>query len=375
MWRFSDGLEMPMAALGLHQPAVSDFLMLLAGKQPEPVRRNEANSRLLVELILKSWQMLPAIDAATMDGPLKNLLREDDHQRLRRCWLSVISFSKAQIAGCRPLIEALNRHGIHYCLLKGAATGYLLYPEPYMRAAWDFDIGVPRSEIATAEALARKAGFRAAEKDPVSKQFRLADPRLRAMVEAQHYELGFQVRRLCPTNLTEETRVAIRDEPWAHQYWLDTDDPEPWCYAVVDMHHALSLDIGIEELIGEACPWIGGKLPVRIPSIRWAAFHLIFKIYWEGVHNYGKGLYQYADMTRLMPRLDKAVFPRLVQLLEQHNMVAAGHYVLRRMSCLGIELPEHIASFVVDSARGPSGAEPTRLNDVGDMWPKLWDVR
>ena len=244
-----------------------------------------------------------------------------------------------------------------------------------MRAAWDVDIGVEQEDLRQAEELARAVGYHPAQQDPKSNRFYLADPKFRAAVEATHYELGFLVRRLQVTNLSAETLDAIRSEPWTRQYWFDIESGAPCCYASVNIHHAVSLDIALDDLLAHARTVSRDGLMLRVPDDAWLAAHLVFKIYWEGVHNYRKGLYGYADLVRLSARLDAGTFERLVHILERHKLIAAGHYVLRRLPLFGVSLPDHILHFITETSVVPTPSDPIHLNDLGDMWPKVWGRR
>jgi len=312
------------------------------------------------------------------ENTFQTVLHQSDFVRLRNAWVTVSAFAKAQFAATVPVIQQFQRSGVTYSLLKGAAAGYRLYDEPHMRTSWDFDIGVSRRDLKNAESIVLEAGFRPVQKDSQTKRFVPANRKLRAAVEAQHYELGFLARRVKVTNLSLHTLEAIRAvaaEPWTHQFWEDVDGSAPWCYSLVDVHHALSLDIDIEDLLSTSRIVSSGENSARIPNDSWLAAHLIFKVYWEGVHSYNKGLYQLADLTRLIPRMNISDFASLVSTLEHYGMIAAGHYVLRRIPECGAILPDHVAVFIHDTFTPPAGADPIRINDLGDMWAKLWGHR
>jgi hypothetical protein len=272
-------------------------------------------------------------------------------------------------------LRTLEESGLDYCLLKGSATGHLLYAQPHMRGAWDLDLGVPASALGQAEAIANACGYVAAQQDAGTGQFHLADPRLKAKVESEHYELGFLVRRLQVTNLSPETREAIRTEPFARKYWFDVEGDAPYCYASVDIHHAISHDIPLVDLLGKSREISYDDFKVRVPSETWLLFHLVFKIYWEGVHNYRKGLYEYADLIRLMRNIDPSTIGELSEILERHNLLAAGYYVLRRLPHFGYSPGPEVLGFLARTADPGDADDAIRLNDLGDMWPKMWGRR
>lgn len=352
-------------------PNEAHLVRLLAG-QPLPAGPLAAeDSAMLLGSLLANWQILPALAPA----PLRTALVDPDYARFERARLAVTAFVQAQIAGCAGFLAALDGAGIRYALLKGAAAGCLLYPERHLRGAWDFDLGVGWDDLEDVEALALDCGFHQAQRDADRGRFVRADRDLRAIVEESHFELGFLARRLLVTNLDDETRAAIRDEPWAHQFWHDATTDAPWCYAVVDIHHKLSLDIELDGLLAASWAKPVGDALLRLPDLGWFGAHLVFKLYWESVHTYGKGLYQYADLIRLTPMLDPISFLRLVSILRDHNLTAAGYHVFKHLPRFGLVLPDHVADFVAEAAVPLPGTDPIDTNDLGDLWPKLWNRR
>ncbi len=355
----------------VEHPSEAHLVRLLAGQAPQVETLSADGSASLLASLLANWQVLPAL-APTL---LATALVDEDHARFVRARLAVTAFVQAQIAGCAGFLAALDAAGIRYALLKGAAAGCLLYPERHLRGAWDFDLGVGWDDLEQAEALALDCGFHQAQRDADRGRFVRADRNLRAIVEDSHFELGFLARRLLVTNLSDETRAAIRDEPWTHQFWHDAVTDAPWCYAVVDIHHKLSLDIELDGLLASSWAKPVGDTLLRLPDLAWFGAHLVFKLYWESVHTYGKGLYQYADLVRLVPLLDPITFLRLVSILRDHNLTAAGYHVFKHLPRFGITLPAYVADFIVEAAVPPPGTDPIDTNDLGDLWPKLWNRR
>ena len=341
---------------------------------PDMGIRCDVASTVLVDGLLATWQALPSLGEAQLAELDRNLVPREA-ARLRRAWLAVTAFSRVQAAVAEPLLQTLAASGIDHALLKGSATSRLLYPEPYMRAGWDLDVGVRRADLRKIEAVFHDHGFVDAQQDRESGEFHRADPLLKAQVEADHYELGFLVRRFEVVNLAPEVREALQSEPWARRFWFDTDGPAPRCYASVDVHHALSHDLAIEPLLASAQRFQLPSGEVSVPNAAWLLIHLIFKIYWEGAHNYGKGLYQYADLVRLMPSIDADTFGYVRAVLSEHRLTAAGYYVLRRLPLFELNLPDHVTSFIDETETPYIGGDPIYLNDLGDMWPKLFGVR
>lgn len=356
-------------------PAESLYARLLGGHAPGAIRSpGEEQSHELLALLLRGWQLLPELHR-TRAQEIRGALDDVDFQTFTHAALAIEAFARTQYVVTGPLLDRLRREGIDHCLLKGAAAAYLLYEQPYHRAGWDIDIAVRRRDLRRAEALAIEHGFMRAQQDPDTKRFHPANPRLRAEVEAQHYELGFLVRRQFVTNLDADTIQALQSTPWTHRYWFDVDGPEaPWCYSAVDIHHGIALGIGLDDVIDRSRAVDGTESPVAIPTPDWMAAILVYKLYWEGVHQYRAGLYQYADLCRLLPRLDDEEFLLFLEHVEALNLVAAAHYVLRRLPVFGVSLTQRERELIDISSALPE-AEPPHVNDMGDMWSKLWGRR
>jgi hypothetical protein len=347
---------------------------------------DEDESRRLVDRLLECWRLLPGVGPEAFDD-LADRMHTTQRARLRDCWLAVIAFSKTQHHVARAAVGAMEASGLAYSLLKGIATGYCLYAQPWHRIASDLDVGVPRQNLVETERLMASIGFQPAQKNDRTQRFELADPRLRARVESQHYELGFLAKRARPTNLDDATLAAIRREPWAGRLWLDGAD-RPWCYSLVDVHHALSHDLDLEALLASSVRVTRDAVTATVPDDAWLATHLVFKIYWEGVHNYGKGLYQYADLARVVARMTDASAVEFVGIMEHYNMLAGAHYVLRRVALFGTTPGAELQRFMGETLVAPSTVEraddpftrpvelvPGDVNDLGDMWPRLWGQR
>lgn len=325
---------------------------------------------------LSAWQVLPAIGERLLDWGGRGLAHDPAAQRVRDRMVNLDVLGRIQLRLCARLIEAFQQRGIPYAMLKGSAVRFAAYPDPKQRMGKDFDIAVPRRFLRRAEQAALDCGFVAAQWSPSKKRFHLADPVLRAKVEAHHYELGFLVRRQVATDLTEDEDSAIRRDLDSQFIWHLTDQNELACYVSVDLHHGLSLEVNVESLVDRAAPSRWNGLEIQLSPPEWTLYHLIYKIYWEGVHNYGKGVYQFADLVRLIPTTSESTFAQLLHLLGDHRLEVAGYFVLRRLKQnFKLSLQPDIETFLEQESHPPLDLEPLHVNDLGDMWPKLWGTR
>lgn len=319
----------------------------------------------------RNWQIQPLIYAALT--PVGG--GSDAWRRFADSSIAIEAFSSVQLTALGECCDALEAAGIRYALLKSSAVRLKVYADPVHRTGWDIDIAVERDALPCAADALQRIGFRFAQFNPQTRRFAPADPRLRAEVEAEHYELGFLVRRSRVKGLSARQVQAIRRTLGGSRHWHLDDDEQLCCYTTVDVHHGLSLEVSTSELLKSACPLPWNGRQVWLPSLPWLAFHVVYKLYWEGVHAYGKGLYQYADVCRLVQRMTDAEAEGLILLLESANLRSAAFFVLRRLpTAFRTALPTPLEKYVSECGK-PEGEDPIACNDLGDMWDKLWGRR
>lgn len=362
--------------------AMPDRFAWLFG-QAEPSRpagslKSEAEFTAAWHALRDNWQVLPVTAPRLSRWAAPALRKCPAACEMKDRLASVTNFARVQLQVGERFARALEAAGIPYALLKGSAARFTAYPDPLARCGKDIDLVTTRRHLGRAEKVARDVGFVPSQWNPGKKCFHLADPGLRARVEAQHYELGFLVRRQVVEGLSAEDEAAIRRDMPSHYLWHEADDGRLACYVSTDIHHALSLDIPADGLLAAARRTDAGDVALRVPSPAWLVFHLIFKIYWEGVNTYRKGLYQFVDLLFALRGFEEADCADLVALLEEYHLQVAAYYVLRRLETdLGEPIPDPLAGFVEQLCFTPEGEEVSAkdFNDMGDMWPKLWGYR
>jgi hypothetical protein len=352
------------------------FAWLLSTVAPVPESPDSVEFEEACEFALASWQVLPAIAERLLAWGGRKFVEQEATRRIHDRLVSLDVLARIQLRLYDRLITSLQKRGIPYALLKGSAVRFSAYSDPRQRMGKDLDLAVPRRYLRDAQDVAHDCGFLPAEWSQSRKRFHAADPWLRTVVEAGHYELGFLVRRQAALDLTKEEDAAIRRDLDSQFIWHLTDDNEIACYVSIDVHHGLSLEVDVDALVEQSSPVDANGFVVQLPPAEWTLYFLIYKIYWEGVHNYGKGAYQLADLARLIPSTTESTFSRLVQILTRYNLEVAGYFVLRRLrQNLGLLLQPEIESFLEHAASPPPDREPLQVNDLGDMWGKLWGAR
>lgn len=277
----------------------------------------------------------------------------------------------------KRLAAALTERAIRFVLLKSAAMRLVAYDSPDQRRARDIDLAVAPDDLPRAIEAVTACGFVPAQWRDDQQRFEVADPDLRTLVENEHYELGFWVRVQEVPGLGPDRRAAVlaqRHERPAQ--WEIEDGEELATYIVIDVHHGLSLDIPVADIIESARTVTFEGVDLPVPRGGWLLFHLVYKIYVEGAFNYCEGAYQYADLCRLLPKLDEIEIAFFLDLVERHNLRAGSYYVLRRLpGDFGIPLPALLAQAVTAWSVPDVKSTPNHENDWGDMWPKLWGSR
>ena len=327
------------------------------------------------QLLRENWQVIAVTGPRLLAWASPELQLAPCATAVRDRMASVVNFARVQLQVGERLIRALCDAGAPYALLKGSAVRFTAYADPVDRCGKDIDLLTSYRSLGIAQQITHELGFVPSQWNSELKRFHRANPVYRAMVEREHYELGFLVRRQVVDGLSSEDEAAIRRDMPSHYLWHETEDGRLACYVSADIHHALSLDLPADDVLRTARMHSGA---INVPSPAWFALHVIFKLYWEGVHTYRKGLYQYTDLLLHVRLMSDSDCRELLELLAAHQLEIAAYYVLRRLETdLGEPLPETLVNFLEQHTFTPPGDEidARALNDMGDMWPKLWGYR
>jgi hypothetical protein len=321
-----------------------------------------------------AWQLAPVLVPRICTWA-ERVAPAEDLAGLRALSTAVRTLGAVQLSLARRVTDSLTAAGVPHCLMKGSAVRIVGYDDPNSRCGLDVDLAVPAEYLEAAEHVIVDHGFLAGSLLEGGRHFRTVSEQERAEVEASHYELACLVRRQRIHGVRPDVRAAIENSMSVLRPWHQLDD-DIACYVTLDVHHGICLDIAVDEMVSQARVVAVADGKVHVPTLPWMAFHVIFKLYWEGVHNYRKGAYQYADLIRLLARSTDEDDRQLVDLLERWSLDAAGHYTLRRLPTdFAVALSDPLARFVEQTRSAPVDCFPSDANDIGDMWPKLWGHR
>lgn len=354
------------------------FAWLLGPDESEgPGRFHPQQLEAACTFMLRNWQALPVMAPKFLHWIGDEYSQTPEVERIRDATAAVRALARVQALLGNRFTNELDRHAIPYVLMKGSAAVFAVYSEPDLRSGLDIDIGVPRRYIRRAERLARNQGFVAAAFDADNRHvYRVSDYEKRC-VEAQHYELACLNRRQVVRGLSAEDDAAIRRSIPIPRAWHETKDGQLACYVTLDLHHGISLDIEVDEMVASGRKETRHGYTALIPQPEWMMLQLIFKIYWEGVHRYRmRGLYQYADLVRLVGQIHGPVASRFFDLLNRYELQAGAYYILRRVEkAFGLQLGPELREFLTEASIPPTHRSPNEVNDMGDMWPRLWGYR
>ena len=354
------------------------FAWLLGSKDSKPsVRFAPEQVEPACAFLVRNWPVLPVMEPRFLQWIKREYQDVPEVQYVRDVTVAVRALARMQMLLATRFGAELERRGIPYVLMKGSAASLTLYPETDLRSGLDVDIGVPKPHIREAERIAREQGFVSAAFDENNRHAHEVNEHEKRAVESRHYELACMNRRQIVQGLAPEDEAAIRRSIPTPRTWHETEEGELACYVTFDIHHGICLDIPVDEMVDSARTVNHQENAVRVPQPEWMMLQLIFKIYWEGVQRYRmRGLYQFADVVRLVPEIHGPSASNLFELLKDYELEAAAYYVLRRVeSDFGIPLNPELQEFLKQASIPPTDYLPTEVNDMGDMWPRLWGFR
>lgn len=354
------------------------FAWLLGTDKTRPTFRfSPAQLEPACAFMLRNWQVLPVMAPRFLNWVDRKHHDAPEVQQIRDTTVAVRALARMQMLLLDRFVTELDQQQIPYCLMKGSSIAFTVYPEVDLRSGLDVDVAVPKRYLRRAERVAREQGFVPAAFDEENRHAYPVTEAERREVEAGHYELACLNRLQVVEGLSPEDDAAIRRSIPTPRNWHETEDGELACYVTLDVHHGICLDIPVDEMVDTARQETHHGYTAWLPQPEWMMLQLIFKLYWEGVQRYrSRGVYQYADLVRLIPQIKGDVAARLFAILNQYELEAAGYYVLRRLeTTFGLKTGPDIHEFLTEASIPPTDALPSEVNDLGDMWPRLWGFR
>lgn len=343
--------------------------LLAVCQSAEDVKHLNLRSPALMSFLRSQWQVLPAI----LDALATAECDTSQSPELLSRKSSIEALARIQNLAIAEISHEFERLGVEFSFLKGTAIRWICYDRPETRSGFDIDLAVRKSDVSKARAIVESLGFCQSVWLEEQRKFVRATISEQRWVENNHYELGYLIRRQVASDLDDIQRTSIESHlAESPNPWHRSNDGRLCVYLNVDIHHGLSHDIPVDDMLESSV--VSKGFPV--PSNAWTLLHLVFKVYWEGVHSYGKGLYQFADLNRLWPLISKQDFDEFVVLVRALRLEAAAFYVIKRLEVtFSVGLNSYVQDFLSEIRTAPEGATPASQNDQGDMWSRLWGKR
>jgi Uncharacterised nucleotidyltransferase len=354
------------------------FAWLLGTDKAKPAVRFSAEQlEPACTFLLRNWQVLPITGPRFLDWVDRKHQDRPEVAQIRDVTAAVRALARMQMLLSNRFVTELEQQDVPYSLMKGSSAALTLYPEPDLRSGLDVDVAVPRRYIRRAERIAREQGFVPAAFDIDNRHAYSVSESEKRAVEAEHYELVCLNRRQVVQGLSPEDDAAIRRSIPTPRAWHETEEGELACYVTLDIHHGICLDITVDEMVDSARKETHHGYTAWLPQPEWMMLQLIFKLYWEGVQRYrSRGVYQFADLVRLIEQIEGDVATKFFRLIEQYDLEAGAYYVLRRLETdFGLKLGPDLRDFLTRASVPPADYLPSEVNDMGDMWPRLWGFR
>ena len=223
-------------------------------------------------------------------------------KRLRAIAAAAAQQGKAFRQVAAEVAQAFANRGIELVALKGTASGFLAFDNPEHRTGADLDFCVRPEALDDAKQVLRSIGFWPGDYDPEAQVFVPTDTTQREQREDGHYALGFwlKILDLGEVDAAAADGFSVADEllPFASQ----VDGRRVKTPVLVDVHHSIGAGVSAADLMDRALPVVWNGTEIFLPPRDWAAFHAMFKLYWEGGQSYRKGFQYLADFARIMAR-------------------------------------------------------------------------
>src|SRR5215208_210374 len=136
------------------------FAWLLGSKELKPsVRFTRDQIEPAGTFMVRHWQVLPIMEGKFLKWIDRQSREAPAVKHVMDVTIAVRALARMQMLLATRFVTELERRGVPYVLMKGAAASLTLYPEVDLRSGLDVDIGVPRGHIRAAESIAAEQGF------------------------------------------------------------------------------------------------------------------------------------------------------------------------------------------------------------------------
>lgn len=268
------------------------------------------------------------------------------------------------------IMEALDREGIAFFLVKGPDLALLHYPDPLLRPMTDVDIMIRSADAFRVRELMFHLGYRNGLFNPATGEWTDEDKPLTREVFQETYALPVfvKIEKLQSPFSRAELPPKLR-----HRHVKGYIDADKILHIpiFIDLHFNLSVGIDEEDI------WAGVELAnvlgrvARVQSPTAAVWFLSARIYHEAFLYNSLRLIMLGDLHAVLRRrLDQVDWGTVAAIAFKYEMRPGIYYVLELMRrTFDVDIPVPL----LDMLR-PDQAEIPLQHDWGDILPKLLSV-
>lgn len=265
------------------------------------------------------------------------------------------------------IMDALDRAGIAWFLVKGPDIALLYYPDPFLRPMTDVDIMINPADAARAQQVMFELGYRHGIFDPTNGSWTEKQERINPELFRETYALPVFVRieSLQSPFASHEVPRKLRNR----HVKVHIDRARVMHMPIfIDLHVNLSVGIDVQDI------WSGVTLAktlgriARVQSVTGAVWFLSARLYHEAFLYNSLRFLMFGDLHAVLHReLASVNWAEVAAIAYKYEMRPAIYYVLAQMRRLcQIDVPEEFLTLV-----RPEQTEIPLQHDWGDVLPKL----
>ncbi|AJC82539.1 hypothetical protein IE4803_PB00500 (plasmid) [Rhizobium etli bv. phaseoli str. IE4803] len=288
-----------------------------------------------------------------------------------RCWTVMSKVRSAlEFRNLPEIMDALDRAGIAFFLVKGPDLALLHYPDPLLRPMTDLDIMVKPADAQRVQRLMFDLGYRHGIFDPSNGNWHPERKELDDETFRESYSLPVFVRIESVESPFPGPAVP-RQLRYRHVKGYIDSAKKLHMPIFIDMHVNLSVGIDVEDI------WSGVRLAnglgriLQVQSATGAVWFLSARLYHEAFLYNSLRLLMFGDLHAVLHKeMANISWAEVAAIGYKYEMRPALYFVLTQMKRIcGIDIPSEFLELI-----RPDQTEVPLQHDWGDVLPKLLSI-
>ncbi|MEP9387675.1 nucleotidyltransferase family protein [Mesorhizobium sp. KR9-304] len=288
-----------------------------------------------------------------------------------QCWTALSKIrSVLEFRNLPEILDALDREGISWFLVKGPDLSLLYYPDPLLRPMTDLDIMVNPADAQRVQRVMLDLGYRHGIFDPSNGDWHPERKELDERSFRDTYSLPVFVR-IESVESPFPAAAVPRQLRYRHVKGYIDGAQKLHMPIFIDMHVNLSVGMDVQDI------WSGVGLAkglgriLRVQSVTGAVWFLSARLYHEAFLYNSLRLLMFGDLHAVLHKeLANVNWAEVAAIAYKYEMRPAIYFVLEQMRRIcGIDIPPAF----LDLIRPDQGEVPLQ-HDWGDILPKLLSV-